>query len=109
MWEEILAFLSREWIGLLASVFVLISFLFSNELKTRIINLIGCIIWVVCGIVVKQYSISFMNSALIIVHIVKLVNMYMSKRKQVNGQIAADGQSEQTAPQQEEKDVPPQE
>lgn len=81
MWEQILEFLSREWIGLLASVFVLVSFLFSNELKTRIINLIGCIIWVICGIVVKQYSISIMNGALIIVHIVKLVKMGVANRK----------------------------
>ena len=97
MWEQVLEFLSREWIGLLASVFVLVSFLFSNELKTRIINLIGCIIWVICGIVVKQYSISIMNGALIIVHVVKLVKMFLAKRKQTQANAV-----EQTDAQQED-------
>lgn len=94
MWEEILAFLSKEWIGLLASAFVLVSFLFSNELKTRIINLIGCVIWVVCGIVVKQYSISIMNFALIIVHVVKLVKMYVAKRNSANVAVPAEDQAD---------------
>ena len=56
-------------------------FLFSNELKTRLINFVGCAIWVVYGFVVGAYSTSFMNGALIIVHIVKLTKMFIDKRK----------------------------
>ena len=81
MWDEIVAFLAREWVGLLASIFVLVSFLFSNELKTRLINFVGCAIWVEYGFVVGAYSTSFMNGALIIVHIVKLTKMFIDKRK----------------------------
>ena len=56
-------------------------FFFSNELKTRLINFVGCAIWVVYGFVVGAYSTSFMNGALIIVHIVKLTKMFIDKRK----------------------------
>lgn len=62
-----------EAIGIIASAFVLISFLFSNEKKTRIINIVGATVFVIYGILVKAYSTSIMNGALIIVHIVKLV------------------------------------
>ena len=34
----------KEGVGILASAFVLISFLFSNERKTRIINIVGAAI-----------------------------------------------------------------
>ena len=66
-----------KWIyeatGILASTFVLISFLFSNQKKTRIINIIGAAVFVAYGLLVKAYSTSIMNGALIIVHVVKLI------------------------------------
>lgn len=94
MWEEIVAFLAREWVGLLASIFVLVSFLFSNELKTRLINFVGCVIWVIYGFVAGAYSTSFMNAALIIVHIVKLTKMALDKKKQAQAKSAETGDEE---------------
>lgn len=63
----------KEGVGILASVFVLVSFLFSNERKTRIINIVGAAIFVAYGLILPAYATSVMNGALIIVHIVKLV------------------------------------
>lgn len=71
----------KEGIGILASVFVLVSFLFSNERKTRIINIVGAVIFVVYGIILPAYATSVMNGALIVVHIVKLTKDSLSKKK----------------------------
>ena len=72
----------KEGIGILASVFVLVSFLFSNERKTRIINIVGAAIFVVYGLILPAYATSVMNGALIIVHIVKLSKEHIAKKKQ---------------------------
>ena len=76
----------KEGIGILASVFVLVSFLFSNERKTRIINIVGAAIFVVYGIILPAYATSVMNGALIVVHIVKLTKEHLSKSKSANKQ-----------------------
>lgn len=74
--------LQNEWLGIVASVFVLVSFLTSNQIKTRIINLVGCVVFVVYGMLLPAYSTAFMNFAMIIVHIVFLIKHFVNKRKQ---------------------------
>ena len=92
----------KEGVGILASAFVLISFLFSNERKTRIINIVGAAIFVVYGIILHAYATSVMNGALIVVHIVKLTKEHMAKKKQQNTldnreQSSAEGQTSSSA------------
>lgn len=88
----------KEGIGILASVFVLVSFLFSNERKTRIINIVGAAIFVVYGIILPAYATSVMNGALIVVHVVKLTKEHFSKRKSADKQdeIADNSDNQQT-------------
>ena len=74
--------LQNEWLGLVASAIVLISFLFSNQIKTRIINMVGCVVFVVYGLLLPAYSTAFMNFALLIVHIVFLTKYFVKKRKE---------------------------
>lgn len=93
----------KEGIGILASVFVLVSFLFSNERKTRIINIVGAAIFVVYGIILPAYATSVMNGALIVVHVVKLTKEHLAKRKKT------DPQSPDEAEKQVSGDQPPQE
>lgn len=73
--------LKNEWLGIIASAIVLISFLTSNQIKTRIINLVGCVVFVVYGIILPAYSTAFMNAALIVVHIVYLVKDFKQRKK----------------------------
>ena len=73
--------LKNEWLGLIASVFILISFLTSNQIKTRIINLVGCVIFIVYGIILPAYSTAFMNAAMIVVHAVFLIKHFKEKKK----------------------------
>ena len=61
-----------ESIGVLASCIVLLSFVMNGERKIRIINIIGALLFVIYGLLINSFSVSFLNSALFFVHIYKL-------------------------------------
>ena len=79
-----LEILQNEWLGIVASVFILVSFLTSNQIKTRIINSVGCIAFIIYGILLPAYSTAFMNSAMLVVHIVFLAKHFHNRRKKNN-------------------------
>ena len=62
-----------EIIGLLGTLFVLLSFLMKDLKKVRIINIIGAILFVIYGILINAYSTWILNGVLIIIHIIFLV------------------------------------
>ena len=74
--------LKNEWLGIVASAFVLVSFLMTDQVWIRIINMAGCIAFVVYGMILPAYSTAFMNFALLIVHIVYLTKYFLKKRKE---------------------------
>ena len=76
--------LRNEWLGIVASAFILISFLFTKQTITRLINMVGCIVFVIYGLLLPTYSTAFMNGALFIVHVVYLVKDYLARKKQSN-------------------------
>lgn len=79
-------FLQNEWLGLVASIIILISFLTSNQIKTRIINMVGCIAFVIYGLLLPAYSTAFMNFALVVVHIVFITKHFIKRRKENNSE-----------------------
>ena len=62
-----------EIIGTLASVIVLISFTFKSEKKIRVVNIIGAILFVVYGALNGSFAVWFLNAALILIHLYKLL------------------------------------
>lgn len=62
-----------ELLGTIASVLVLISFMMTNEKKIRSINIVGAILFVIYGIIIKAFSIWFLNGALCLVHVYRLL------------------------------------
>ena len=76
--------LKDEWLGIVASVFILVSFLTSNQIKTRLINLVGCCVFVVYGFLLPAYSTALMNLAMIVVHIVFLTKYFLKRSKEKN-------------------------
>ena len=89
--------LQDEWLGLIASFIVLVSFLMTNQIKTRIINMVGCIAFVVYGLLLPAYSTAFMNGAVFIVHVVFLTKHFVKLRKEKNSE------SEKAQPESAEK------
>ena len=79
--RSFLQILQDEWIGLVASAFILVSFFFSKQMLIRIVNLCGCVVFVIYGILLPSYSTAIMNLALIIVHVVFLVKGIVAKKK----------------------------
>ena len=85
-WAAVGEFFKNEWLGLLASAFILVSFLTTNQTKTRIINMVGCVVFVVYGFLLPAYSTAFMNAALFIVHVVYLTKDYLKRKKSKKAQ-----------------------
>lgn len=69
-----------EIIGLAASSFVLLSFLLKGEKKIRIINSIGCIIFIIYGILINALSVWLLNSITLIVQIVRIIQISKSNQ-----------------------------
>lgn len=84
-----------EVVGIVASLFVFLSFFWSNEKITRIINMVGCVVFVVYALLIGSLSVMVMNSACLILHIVKLVQM-RAKAKRNKSQTDDSVDSEQT-------------
>lgn len=72
--------LKNEWLGIIASAIVLISFLTTDQIKTRMINLVGSAVFVVYGLILPAYSTAFMNMAIVIVQIVFIIKHFRSKK-----------------------------
>lgn len=65
--------MNYEIIGLIASIFVLVSFI-PKEIKwIRCVNIIGCIVWIIYGILSGALSVWIMNLLVMIVHLFHLV------------------------------------
>lgn len=62
----------HEIIGIIATLFVLLSFLFTAEKRIRQINIIGAAIFIIYGIIIAAHSVYILNAALILIHIYKL-------------------------------------
>lgn len=65
--------MNYEIIGLIASIFVLISFIPKNVKLIRIINIVGCIIWIVYGLITGALSVWIMNLLVMFVHTIHLI------------------------------------
>ena len=74
--------LQNEWLGIIASTIVLVSFLTTNQIKTRIINSVGCVGFIIYGLMLPAYSTAFMNIAMLVVHIVFLAKHFIKRRKE---------------------------
>ena len=62
-----------ELIGYLASVVILVGFTFKGESKIRTINMIGSLLFIVYGLLIKAYPLALLNALTIVVNIRVLV------------------------------------
>ena len=68
-----------EIIGIVGTLFVLLSFLMKDMVKVRLINIIGAGFFVVYGIFIGAIATWLLNAILIIIHIVYLIKERKSK------------------------------
>lgn len=62
-----------ELIGYLASVFIVLSFLFSNVKTIRIINALGCLCFVIYAFYFKAWPVLIPNGILLFVQLYYLI------------------------------------
>lgn len=75
---EFLGVTITEWIGYLASFFVLLSFLMRNIVTLRYVNSIGCLFFVGYGILLDSWPVIITNVAIVCVNFYYL---FLNKRK----------------------------
>jgi hypothetical protein len=73
---------SVEYIGFLATAFVLLSFLMEGN-RLRVINSVGATLWLIYGIITNGYSIIVLNLFVILIHLFKL---WKSSKKSIINQ-----------------------
>lgn len=66
---EILGVSGTEWIGYLASLFVLLSFLMRNITTLRYVNSVGCLFFVAYGILLDSWPVIITNVAIVFVNV----------------------------------------
>lgn len=71
--------MNTEIIGMIATAFIVIGFMFSSERKIRIINAVGAVLYVVYGILIHSYSNIVLNSILVAVHLYKLIQQKLKE------------------------------
>ena len=69
---------SVEIIGWVATIFILLSFLYDGN-KLRYINIVGASLWLVYGLIELSYSIMFLNLCVVLIHIYKLIKSKNNK------------------------------
>jgi hypothetical protein len=68
-----------ELLGWVATVFVLVSFLFEG-ISMRIINGFGAILWMGWGIGMEQGSVVFLNAVIVLIHVFKILSIERRKK-----------------------------
>lgn len=64
-----------EWVGYAASILVAISLFMKEIIKLRVINIFGCILFVIYGFSVKAYPVGVINSIIIFINLYYLYKL----------------------------------
>lgn len=64
-----------EIIGILGTMFIIIAFILNGELKIRIFDLIGAILFVIYGITINSFSTILLNVILILIQVYKIYKL----------------------------------
>ena len=72
-----------ETIGIVGTIFVLLSFLMKDLKKVRIINIVGAVLFVIYGVLMHAVSTWILNGILVAIHIFYLVKDRKGEKKDV--------------------------
>lgn len=64
-----------EIIGILGTLFIILAFTFNGEIKIRILDLIGAILFVIYGLTISSFSTILLNSLLVFIQIYKILKI----------------------------------
>lgn len=64
-----------ELVGIIGTIFILIAFMMNSEKRIRVFDMIGAVLFIVYGILLKAYSNIVLNGILVIIQIYKLCKL----------------------------------
>ena len=64
--------MTYEIIGILATIFILAGFMYSEERMIRRFNLVGALLYVIYGLLINSPSNIILNFAILAIHLYKL-------------------------------------
>ena len=67
-----------EIIGYLAPAFLVLSFLFKDIFKLRLINSVGCVCFIIYGILISAYPVVIANAIIVCIN---MYHLFFSKKK----------------------------
>ncbi|GAA0713541.1 YgjV family protein [Paraclostridium ghonii] len=68
-----------EYVGYIASAFIVISLMMTSIVQLRIINSIGCILFFIYGLSVNAYPVVISNFLIVIINLYYLYELYRKK------------------------------
>ena len=67
------------WVGYAASIMIAISLLMTDVIKLRLLNTVGCLLFVIYGFIVGAYPVAVANLAIILINLYHLYKLYNTK------------------------------
>lgn len=64
-----------EVLGITASLFIILAFLFKDVRIIRILDSVGAVLYVIYGILIGSWANIFLNSVLILIQIYRLIEL----------------------------------
>lgn len=64
-----------ESIGIIATLFVVLAFAMTGEIRIRILDAVGAALFIVYGITIHSFSTILLNAILVCIHIYKITKM----------------------------------
>ena len=62
-----------DLIAYIGSAFILVSFMLKNQIKLRILNSIGALIFIYYSVYKEDYPVIFINSSIVIINIIYVI------------------------------------
>ena len=69
-----------EILGIVASLFIILAFLFKDIRIIRILDTVGATLYVIYGILIDSWANIFLNTILILIQIYRLIELKRDKR-----------------------------
>lgn len=70
-----------EWVGYAASICIAISLIMTSVYKLRMINTVGCLLFVIYGFVVHAYPVAVANLVIVFINLYQLYRLHETGEK----------------------------
>ena len=70
-----------QWVGYAASLFIVLSLTMTSIIKLRIINSIGCLLFIIYGLNLNAYPVVISNALIVMINIYNLYMLSKGKKQ----------------------------